>query len=167
MATHQLDSEVVNSFADRRKAGMRGSVADPDTRISSGVAMFTANAGGTTTTIVGANAAPGTNDVNVVRRGERFRLFTSAGVLKEETVFQVTTIAVAGSTTVTFAPAAAVATASGDIARSSDAGTMTSNDSLDDRLLTIGGMYTQRVVDTMTQNDKQYALRVNDDPLSL
>lgn len=42
-----------------------------------------------------------------------------------------------------------------------------SNASLDNRLLTIGGVYTQKYIDTMTQNDKIYAVRLFDDPLSI
>jgi hypothetical protein len=42
-----------------------------------------------------------------------------------------------------------------------------SNASLDARLLAIGGVYTQKYIDSMTQNDKVYAVRVNDDSLSI
>jgi hypothetical protein len=42
-----------------------------------------------------------------------------------------------------------------------------SNATLDARLIAIGGIYTQAYVDSMTQNDKIYAIRVNDDPLSI
>lgn len=54
-----------------------------------------------------------------------------------------------------------------------DAGTIAtpanyaSNASLDARLLAIGGVYTQKYIDSMTQNDKIYAVRVNDDTLSV
>lgn len=46
-------------------------------------------------------------------------------------------------------------------------GSYASNNSLDARLLAIGGVYTQRYVDSMTQNDKVYAVRVNDDPTTI
>jgi hypothetical protein len=46
-------------------------------------------------------------------------------------------------------------------------GSYVSNASLDARLLAIGGVYTQKYIDSMTQNDKVYAVRVNDDPLSI
>lgn len=42
-----------------------------------------------------------------------------------------------------------------------------SNASLDARLLAIGGVYTQAYIDSMTQNDKIFAVRSNDDPLSI
>lgn len=38
---------------------------------------------------------------------------------------------------------------------------------LDARLLAMGGMYTQAVIDRMTQNDKVYAVRLNDDASSV
>lgn len=46
-------------------------------------------------------------------------------------------------------------------------GNYVSNATLDARLLAIGGIYTQRYIDSMTQNDKIYAIRVNDDTLSI
>jgi hypothetical protein len=42
-----------------------------------------------------------------------------------------------------------------------------SNAALDTRLLAIGGIYTQRYVDSMTQNDKVYAVRLADDTASI
>lgn len=42
-----------------------------------------------------------------------------------------------------------------------------SNATLDARLLAIGGVYTQKYIDSMTQNDKIYAVRLNDDAASL
>lgn len=71
-----------------------------------GTLRATANAGGTTTTLICANAA--TN----LAIGDRFRLFTSDDVDKEDTIFTVTNVVVAGSTTVTFTPAASASTAS-------------------------------------------------------
>jgi hypothetical protein len=158
MATHQIGSNIELGFVDKR----RTTAPDSNTRVTRGVALFTANSAGTTTTLVGANAAPGTDDTNVVRRNEKFRLFTSAGVLKEEKVFTVTGIAVAASTTVTFSPAAAVATASGDIARQVSVSDFVSQANMDTRLLALG--YTQAQLDVMTENDKVYAIRVKDDP---
>lgn len=156
---HQLNIPVP-SYVDKR----RGYRDDSETRIVSGGTVFTANAGGTTTTIVGANAAPGTG-TNVVRLGDEFKLFNSSGVLKQETVFRVTAIAVAASTTVTFTPAANANTASGDIMRLVGLDSTYSEGELDRRLIG-SGMSASRVA-TMTQNDKLYALRTIDDPGSI
>lgn len=160
MPTHQISNTVEVNYADKRRTSL---TPDNNTHITKGVALFTNNAGGTTTTLVGANAAPGVDDTNVIRRGEKFRLFTSAGILKQETVFTVTAIAVAGSTTVTFTPAAAVATANGDIARQVGVSDYISHASMDARLLAAGG-YTQAQIDIMTENDKVFAIRLKDDP---
>lgn len=159
MPTHQIGNAVELGFIDKRRATL---TPDFNTHSTRGVAIFTANAGGTTTTLVGANAAPGTDDTNVIRRGEKFRLFTGAGALKQETVFTVTAIAVGASTTVTFTPAASVATASGDIARQVGTSDLVSQSTLDTRLLALS--YTQAQIDQMTENDKVYAIRVKDDP---
>lgn len=133
--------------------------ADDDSRFGRNT-IFTANAVGTTTTLVGANATPATG-VNVVRPGDRFRLFTSAGVLKEDKVFTITTIAVAASTTVTFTPAAAAATASGDFAKQVSIDDYQDNDSLDRVLNSINStIYSQANLDKMNLNDKIYALRL-------
>ncbi len=77
----------------------------------------TANTVGTTTTLV--CAATAVSGVNV---SDFFQLYNSSGVLKEQTIFQVTGVAtVGGTTTITFVRAdltgtgAAVATASGDV----------------------------------------------------
>lgn len=160
MATHQIGSNIELGFVDKRRTA-----PDSNTHVSRGVALFTANAGGTTTTLVGANAAPGTDDTNVIRRGERFRLFTAAGVLKQETVFTVSNIAVAASTTITFTPAANGATASGDIARQVGVSDFTSQATMDARLLALN--YSQANIDKMTENDKVYAIRLADDPGSM
>jgi hypothetical protein len=160
MATHQIGNSVSTEFVDKRRTA-----PDFNTHTTRGVALFTANGAGTTTTIVGANAVPNTDDTNVIRRGERFRLFTAAGVLKEEKVFTVSNIAVAGSTTVTFTPAAAGATASGDVARQVGVSDFVSQLAMDTRLLAAG--YTQAQLDFMTENDKVYAIRVKDDPGSM
>lgn len=149
------------NFVDRRRAT---SVAgDGSTHsVAKSIAAFTCNAGGTTTTAVGANAAPGTNDNNVIRRGEEFQLFTGAGVKKEETVFTVTGVAVAGSTTVTFSPAAAAVTANGDVLRLVGLSDMKDTADMTARLSTLG--YTDAQINSMTVNDMIYALRVADNP---
>lgn len=156
---HMVGPLVEIGFVDKRKT--TSITADGSSHIiSRGVAPFTANAGGTATTIVGANAAPGTNDNNVIRRTDKFRLFTGAGVLKEETVFQVTAIAVAGSTTVTFTPAAAVVTANGDVARIVDYTDYQDNDDINSRLSGLG--YTDPQINVMSLNDKVFAIRQAD-----
>lgn len=161
---HLQGSQVDVNVVDKRKALKAG--ADPSTHNRArGIAVFTANGAGTTTTIVGANAAPGTNDNNVIRRGEEFALYTAAGVLKEETIFTVTGVAVAASTTVTFTPAAAVATASTDVARLIGLQDIKDENDLDARLLVIG--YVQSQINQMNQNDKVYAIRVADNPDSI
>lgn len=142
-----------------------GTKPDFESRVVEGGDAFVANGAGTTTTIVGANAAPGTNDNNVVRRGEKVKLFNSSGVLKEETVFEITDITVGASTTVTFAPAAAVATVSGDRLRRVGTSNQDSMEDIDSRLLALG--FSQAVIDQMTLNDKQHQIRVSDDPGSL
>lgn len=159
MTTHQIGNSVETGYIDKRRASL---TPDFNTHTTRGVALFTANGAGSTTTIVGANAAPGTDDTNVIRRGEKFRLFNSSGVLKQETVFTVSNIAVAASTTVTFTPAASGATASGDVARQVGTSDLVSQATLDTRLLALG--YTQAQVDVMTENDKVFAVRTRDDP---
>lgn len=161
---HMTSANVDVNYVDKRKA--LSAAGDPSTHIRNrGIATFVANGAGTTTTIVGANAAPGANDSNVIRRGDKFVLYTGAGVLKQETVFTVTGVAVAASTTVTFTPAAAGATASGDVARFLGLTDVRDEQSLDARLLTIG--YTQAQINSMSQNDKVYAVRLADDPESI
>lgn len=161
MATHQISPHISLGYVDKRRTS-----PDFNDRTTRGVALFTANANGTTTTILGADAVPATDDTNVIRRGEKFRLFDSSDVLKEETVFTVSDIASAvGTTTVTFTLAAAVATASGDVARQVTTRDYQSQSNMDTRLLDIG--YPQSDLDKMTQNDKIYALRVEDDPGSM
>lgn len=162
---HLQDSNVNINVVDKRRALTARADSRTHTRIKS-LAPFTANAGGTTTTIVGANAAPGTNDNNTLRRGDEFALYTSGGILKEETIFTVTGIAVAGSTTVTFSPAAAVATANGDFARFVGTADYKDEADLDARLTTLGGAYASNI-NVMNQNDKIFALRTADDPESI
>ena len=159
--THQLGvvGEVLG-YVDRR----RGFRDDLETRVTAGPVMFTANAGGTTTTIVGANATPSTN-VNCLRLGEEFKLFTAAGVLKQETVFRVTAVAVGGSTTITFTPAAAVATISTDTCRLVGVSNQYSNAEVDRRLVELG--FSAARIATLTENDKVLQLRTSDDSGSL
>jgi hypothetical protein len=159
-ATHQL-SPPVAGYVDKR----RSATQDVESHVVEGPVAFTANAAGTTTTIVGALTAQGTNDNNVVRRGEKFKVFTSAGVLKEEKVITVTGIAIGASLTATFTPALAAATASGDTLKRVRGGTQDSMSAMDARLLALG--FTQARIDSMTDNDKQYQLRVSDDPGSI
>jgi hypothetical protein len=157
--THQLGNDTgVPGYVDKR----RSFKDDFESRIVTGPAVFTANAGGTTTTIVGANAAyPAAT--NIMRIGDEFKLFTTAGVLKQETVFRVTGIAVAASTTVTFTPAASANTASGDNARlvSSE----WSAGEKDRKLTTLG--FTAARIATLTENDKDYQIRTSYDPGSI
>lgn len=155
--THQLGDLQVG-YVDRRRTANN----DFESRVVGGPVFFTANAGGTTTTIVGANAAPATN-TNVVRIGDEFKLFNSSGVLKEEKVFRVTAVAVAASTTVTFTPAAAVNTASGDTCK--EVGLGYSTGEKDRRLADLS--VPASWIATATENDKDYRLRALDDPGSI
>lgn len=158
--THQLGVTVSPGYVDKRRSRQD----DLETRIVVGSAVFTANGAGTTTTIVGANAAPGTG-TNIARIGDEFKLFNSSNALKEEKVFRVTAIAVAASTTVTFTPAAAGATASGDYYKLVGVSNQYSNGEKDRRLVELG--FSTTVVSKMTENDKDYQLRVSDDPGSI
>ncbi len=157
--THQIGGNVVPfDYVDKRRTRSD----DFESRMVAGPVAFTCNATGTTTTAVGANAAPAT-DTNCLRIGDEFKLFTAAGVLKQETVFRVTAIAVAGSTTLTFTPAAATAPVSTDTLR--EVGIGYSTGELDRRLLQLG--FTQARINSMTENDKVYQIRTSDDPGSL
>jgi hypothetical protein len=158
--THQIGHTIEVGYVDKR----RGFRDDFESRVVTGPVVFTANATGTTTTIVGANAAPAT-PTNVVRIGDEFKLFTAAGVLKQETVFRITAVAVAGSTTVTFTPAAAVAPVSTDTMRLVMSDDLSSTGNMDRRLVALG--FTAARVASMTENDKIYQLRTSDDPGSL
>ena len=159
--THQLTLVSDTSYIDKRRSYKN----DFETHIVTGpTPLATSNGAGTTTTFVCANAAPATN-TNVVRNGDEFKLFTAGGVLKEETVFTVVSQVVAGSTTLTFTPAAAVATASTDIMRRVSLDNQASSADMDRRLVAIG--FTAARVATMTENDKTYQIRVSDDPGSL
>lgn len=159
--THQLGSSVSPGYVDKRRSRQD----DFETRIVAGPVVFTANATGTTTTIVGANAAPATG-TNVVRLGDEFKLFNvTTGTLKEEKVFRVTAIAVAASTTVTFTPAAAVAPIAGDTVKLVGLHNQHSSGELDRRLIELG--FSALYVSKMTENDKLYQIRVSDDPGSI
>lgn len=158
MARHMLVPPDMG-FVDKRKANNGTSAADDSSRVQ-GSTIFTANAAGTTTTILGADATLGTG-ANVVRIGEKVKVLTSAGAVRDEKVVTITDASSAtGTTTVTFTPALASATASGDVLRlvGDKAFPFTDNDSMDDRLLDAG--YTQTQLNDMTQNDKVYALRI-------
>lgn len=159
--TAQLSQALSPGYVDKRRPTLTG---DNESRVVGGPTLFTANAGGSTTTIVGANATPSTN-TNVLRLDEEFKLFTSAGVLKEEKVFRVTAVAVGGSTTVTFTPAAAVATVSGDQCRPIGVNNQYSSAEMDRRLIALG--FPAALVAKLTENDKQMQLRISDDPGSI
>lgn len=159
--THQLGVISETAYIDKRRSYKN----DFETRIVAGPSpLATANAGGSTTTFVCANAAPATN-TNVVRNGDEFKLFTSGGALKEETVFTVASQAVAASTTITFTPAAAAATASGDVMRRVSLDNQASSADMDRRLIALG--FSSATVAKMTENDKTYQIRTSDDPTSL
>jgi hypothetical protein len=159
MPTHQL-TPFETAWIDPRK-NARG---DSDTHQVTGSQQganaqpFIANAGGTTTTLVGAAANLSTS-LNCIRLGEKFMLFDSTGKAKEDTVFTVT--AHNGTTTVTFSPAAKVATASGDNARIVASDALSSMSAMDAYLLANGS--TQKQIDQMNANDKLYAFRVASD----
>lgn len=159
--THQLGHGTLPGYVDKRRTHL----SDFENRIVTTGAQFTANAGGTTTTLVGADATLATG-VNVMRVGDEFKLFNSAGAVKQETVFRVTSVASsAGTTTVTFTPAASGATASGDNARLVGYYNTQSTGDKDRRLAALG-FSTARIA-TMTENDKDFQIRVSDDPGSL
>jgi hypothetical protein len=158
--THQIAPTMAPAYVDKRRSYRN----DFESRIVTGPIIFTANGAGSTTTIVGANAAPGAG-TNITRLDDEFKLFTSGGVLKEETVFRVVSQVVAGSTTITFTPAAAVATASGDTMKQTVGSNLSSTGEKDRRLAVLG--FSAIRIATMTENDKDYQLRLSDDPGSL
>ena len=159
MATFLLSRPELG-FADKYRTGQRA-VGDGSTR-EAGNLVFTCSGAGSTTTAVGA-AASLTASTNVPRIGEKVMIFTSAGVPKHDTVHTIT--AHNGTTTVTFSPAAASATASGDTLRLVASSPYADNDSLDAKLLANG--YTQLQIDKLTQNDKVYAVRSIANPNSV
>lgn len=129
-----------------------------------GRTVYTCNGAGSTTTMVGAAPAFDTG-TNVMRLKDRFKLYLTGGTtLKEETVFTVTVLNAAG-TSVTFTPAAAVATASTDVARKVSAETYFDEAAMDARLTELNGAYyTATRLLQMNTNDKVMAIRVLDDP---
>jgi len=162
VAQHMYGPAVELGFIDKRRSGNGKAAADPFTHQTNRYTLATANGAGTTTTLVCANATPGVEgaSMNVARIGESFRLFTAAGVLKEETVFTVTAIAVAGSTTITFTPAAAQATASTDVARLVGSEGFDDSASLDATLTLLAPTtYPSSELNKMTENDKVFAIR--------
>jgi hypothetical protein len=159
--THQLGVVAAVGYVDKRRSYRD----DFETRAVTGGAQFTANAGGSTTTILGADATLATG-VNVMRIGDEFKLFTAAGVLKEETVFRVTGMAsAAGTTTITFTPAAQAATASTNQARLVGLYNLQTSGDMDRRLIALG--FSSTYVSKLTENDKAYQLRTSDDPDSI
>jgi len=167
MGQSMVSPSLEINYIDKRRTVLSTTQLSNSTR--GGITIFTCNATGTTTTAKGADAAPGTADTNVVRRGESFRLFTSTGVAKEETIFRITGVAsAAGTTTLTFSPAAATAPVSGDVLKRVGQDQYDDISDLDFRLNQLdSSFYTQARLDTMTVNDKVYALRNLDDPGSL
>lgn len=159
MAQHMLSAPDVN-FTDPRRNN-----PSPDSDAQSvGETIFTANGAGTTTTLVGATQANGTNAVRV---GDKGVIFNASGVAVDSyRVVTVTTVTTGASDTITFSPALTAATASGFTLRSVNPEAYIDNNSLDARLVAAGGCYTQAYVDGMTQNDKVYAVRLLDDPTS-
>lgn len=159
--THQIGGGTLPGYVDKRRLYRD----DFENRMVATAAQFTANGAGSTTTIVGADATLATG-VNVIRVGDEFKLFTTAGVLKQETVFRVTSAASStGTTTVTFTPAATGATASGDNARLVGYyNTQSTGDK--DRALVVLGFTTARIA-TLSENDKDYQLRVSLDAGSI
>jgi len=156
MATYLL-SKPEEGYADKlRESGALYKGPAQGASGNAGKLIFTANGAGSTTTLVGVAASLAAS-TNVARLGERFVLVNSAGVLKEPTIFTVTVHN--GTTTITFTPAAAVATASGDKAMSVSVEPYADNDSLDAVLLASGAPYTQLYIDKLSQNDKIYAVR--------
>jgi hypothetical protein len=130
-----------------------------------GPAIFTANAGGSTTTLVGADGVLATG-VNVIRKGERGVIHKSDGTERDGTEVEITTLASAsGTTTLTFSPAIDSATASGDTFHPVANQSFADNASMDDRLLALG--FSQSYIDSLSQNDKVYQIRLSDDAGSL
>ena len=159
--THQIGLATHPGYVDKRRSYRD----DFETRVVNTAAQFTANAGGSTTTILGADATLATG-VNVMRIGDEFKLFNSSGVLKEETVFRVTNMSSStGTTTVTFTPAAKANTASGDNARLTGLYNLESTGNKDRRLTALG--FSSTYIARLTENDKDYQLRVSDDAGSI
>lgn len=159
MGQHMPGQIDLSGLTDPRK-NQDSSKVDSSSHVL-GDTIATANSAGTTTTLVVLTA--GANGANAARVGDR-GIITRAGVpLDKGKVVRVTAVAKAANDTITFTPALSVATASGDVLREVGGTSYQDNDSLDARLLAAGGVYTQKYVDGMTQNDKIYAVRLLDD----
>lgn len=159
MGQHMLTPPEVGEITDPRRNQVSGKVDSSSHML--GETLATANAAGTTTTLVCLTA--GADGSNAVRKGDRVSILRAGVPLDNGKVVTVTAIAKAANDTITFSPALSVATANGDVMKTVNPTAYNDNDSLDNRLLAIGGIYTQKYVDSMTQNDKMYAIRVNDD----
>lgn len=157
--SHQLSPPALN-YVDRRRGYRRD-----DESHAVGPVVFTANATGTFSSIVGADATLATG-ANVVRMGDECKLFNAAGAVRSETIVTITSVSSAtGSTTVAFTPTLTVASASGDTLRLVGPMNMYSNAEMDRRLVQLG--FTAARVATMTENDKIYQIRQLDDPGSI
>lgn len=161
--TNLTSANVDLGYVDKRKALSAGGENQTYTH---GAVIFTGNAAGSTTTMVGANATL-TAGSNVVRVGDKFRLVDNNNNAKENTIFKVTNVQAdtpgAGSTTVTFAPPAKAATANTDRIRMLSTVNFMDEESLDTRIKSLDNSYTDDLP-LMTQNDKVYALRLLQDP---
>lgn len=157
MVTQQIGS-VNTNWTDPKN-----NQSNPDSALHTpGKTIYTANAGGSTSTLVGAAPASG---ANAVRVGDKGIIVKADGTPRDGYKVVRVTAVNAGGTTVTFSPAIGSATVSGDLLKSTGMSDFSDNDSLDARLLAIGGVYTQAYIDSMTQNDKVFAIRSNDDSL--
>lgn len=157
-------SNLSFNFTDKRRTGSNGR---SNAHLTSRKKLFTSTGTGTTTTMVGANPVTSAA-TNIIRLGDKFRLKTSAGVTKEETVFTVTAAQpdnpIAGTTTVTFTPAAATAPVNTDVAYLITMDDLMDETNLDAALNAINGTsYTTARLQTMNTNDKLYAYRVEVD----
>lgn len=159
MAQHMLTPPEVGEITDPRR-NLSSSKVDSSSHML-GETVATANAAGSTTTLVCLTA--GADGANAVRKGDRVEVVRAGVPLDSGKVVQVTAVAKAANDTITFTPALSVATANGDVMKTVNPTAYNDNDSLDARLIAIGGIYTQKYVDSMTQNDKMYAIRLNDD----
>ena len=159
MAQHMLTPPEVGEITDPRR-NLSSSKVDSSSHML-GETVATANAAGSTTTLVCLTA--GADGVNAIRKGDRVAVIRAGVPLDSGKVVQVTAVAKAANDTITFTPALSVATANGDAMKTVNPTAYNDNDSLDARLIAIGGIYTQKYVDSMTQNDKMYAIRLNDD----
>lgn len=158
--TFQIGTSSAPSYVDKR----RSYKDEFESRVVVSPIVFTTSALGSTTSAVGVNAAPSTG-TNVMRLDDEFKICDAAGVVRYETVFRVTAITVAGTTVVTFAPPAPAAVASGDTLRLVQSDSVSSTGNKDRRLAALG--FSTNYISKMTENDKDYQLRVSDDPGSI